>query len=84
VIDEAKGDEAMTLLILLAEEKTRDRLREAERYRLAASVQSKRRPRRSILQRIGLSSVGGRLKARWTWTMPIEDLEENEFGWGID
>jgi hypothetical protein len=84
VIDEAKGDEAMTILSLLAEEKTREWLREAERYRLAASVKSKRRLRRSILQRIGLVSGGERLKDRLTWTMEIVELEEDEFGWGID
>jgi hypothetical protein len=84
VTDEAEGDEAMTLLILLAEELTRDRLREAERYRLAAKVKSKRRLRRSLLQRIGLASGGERLKDRLTWTTPIVELEEDEFGWGID
>jgi hypothetical protein len=45
VTDEAEGDEAMTLLILLAEELTRDRLREAERHRLAAKVNSRDRIR---------------------------------------
>jgi hypothetical protein len=56
VVDEAKGDEAMTRLTMLADELTRERLPEAERHRLAASVESKGRLGQWILPRIGFSS----------------------------
>lgn len=54
----------MTPLMLLADELTRERLREAERYRLAASVKSQGRLHKWMLQRIGLSRDSDRLKGR--------------------